>query len=803
MENKPSTGKPARDDLKANAAAEAITHKDGVVAAHIDPATHSVSVDYDPTKVSESELKIIAAGMAPTVRHRYDKCTLRLSGRACEACAMRLERKARRIKGVRRATASFQGGVMSITYDPQVIPSDDLMSTVASTGAPVRSFTPPHSTAPSMTVAPPTRLDVLHDFLHNDTTEMVFMITTLVAMIAGRLSENASFLPGWHHAFYTIAYLAGGFHGVQAGLRSLRQYTLDIDLLMVLAALGAAYIDRPFEGAMLLFLFSLSHVLQNYAMDRTRRAIESLMDLRPKTANRMNGSNIETVPIEALQLGDVVVVKPGESVPMDGIVRAGESSVNQASITGESMPVDKEPGNPIFAGTINQLGALEVKVTRLAQDSTLAKLIQMVEEAQSQKAGTQRFLDRAEQWYAGGVLLFTAGLILVPWLILNHAFAAVFYRAVTVMVVASPCALIISTPASYLSAIGGAARRGVLFKGGAHLETTAAVKIVAFDKTGTLTVGRPSVTDVIAMNDDPFQGAAEAERELLTLAASVEAKSEHIIGQAIVHEAASRGISLLPVTSFQSTMGKGARAMVGNQDIAMGSYRYFQEFDCVYCSTAEVQITRLQEEGKTSILVAQMLPSGRAKVIGVIAMADQMRPEAPAVVAALKRAGVKKVVMLTGDSDRVAQAIGRAAGVDAVHADLLPEDKVKIIRELHEEGLVAMVGDGVNDAPALAAATLGIAMGAAGTDVAMETADVVLMSSDLTKIPYAIELGRRARTVVWQNLGFSALVISVLVVAALGFELRLTLGVIGHEGSTVLVVLNGLRLLIYNGPDPA
>jgi len=542
---------------------------------------------------------------------------------------------------------------------------------------------------------------------------------------------------------------------------------------------------------MLLFLFSLSHVLQSYAMDRTRRAIESLMDLRPKTANLMVGSDIETVPIEQLQMGDVVVVKPGESVPMDGIVRAGESSVNQASITGESMPVDKERGSAVFAGTINQLGALEVKVTRLAQDSTLAKLIQMVEEAQSQKAGTQCFLDRAEQWYAGGVLIFTAGLILVPWLVLNQAFAAVFYRAVTVMVVA------------YLSAIGGAARRGVLFKGGAHLETTAAVKIVAFDKTGTLTIGRPSVTDVIAMSDDPFQGAAEAERELLTLAASVEAKSEHIIGEAIVNEAVSRGVSLLPVTSFQSTMGKGARAMVGDQDIALGSYRYFQEFDCDYCDTAEVQITRLQEEGKTSILVAHMLPSGKARVIGVIAMADQMRPEAPAVVAALKRAGVKKVVMLTGDSDRVAQAIGRAAGVDMVHADLLPEDKVKIIRELHEEGLVAMVGDGVNDAPALASATLGIAMGAAGTDVAMETADVVLMSSDLTKIPYAIELGRRARTVVWQNLGFSAAVIAVLMVAALGFQLPLTLGVIGHEGSTVLVVLNGLRLLIYNSPRTA
>ena len=794
-----SGGAPAPEDTCADAIAHAIGHTDGIVAASVDAASRSVEIDYDPAKLADQDVLRVAADMAPVVRHQFEKCTLRLAGRACEACAMRLERKARRIDGVRRATASFQGGLMSVTYDTRVLEPDEVMRRVAGTGAPVRPYVPPFSTLEKVLGRARTLREAAYDFLTGDTAETLCMLLTFVAMMAGWLSEKALLAPGWHHAFYTVAYLAGGFFGVQAGLRSLRQLTIDVDLLMVLAALGAAYIGKPFEGAMLLFLFSLSNVLQSYAMDRTRRAIEALMELRPETASRRRGGVTETVPIEELAVGDVVIVRPGERVPLDGVVVEGASSLDQSSITGESMPVDKEEGDPVFGGSINKQGALEVRVTRLATDSTLAKLIRMVEEAQSQKAATQRFLDRAEQWYAGGVLLFTAALILVPWLAMNGEFAPAFYRAVTVMVVASPCALIISTPASYLSAIGGAARRGVLFKGGAHLETTASVKVVAFDKTGTLTEGRPRVTDVVSMNDNPLVSATEADRELLTLAASVEAKSEHVIAQAIVEAAQERGVALVPTTSFQSAMGLGARGVVDGHEIALGSLRYFDQFDCVYCDNAGRVITRLQDEGKTAIIVARMLPGGRARVIGVIAVADVLRPEAARVVRALKQSGVGRVVMLTGDSGRVATAIGAGAGVDEVHADLLPEDKVEVIRRLRAHGPVAMVGDGVNDAPALAAADLGIAMGAAGTDVAMETADVVLMASDLSKIPYAIALGRQARRVVVQNLAFAMAVIVVLVAITLGLHLPLTFGVIGHEGSTVLVVLNGLRLLVFGG----
>jgi Cd2+/Zn2+-exporting ATPase len=361
--------------------------------------------------------------------------------------------------------------------------------------------------------------------------------------------------------FYVLAYFAGCFHGIQAALRSLRERTIDVDLLMVLAALGAAVIDYPFEGAMLLFLFSLSNVLQAYAIERTRRAIHSLMKLRPdKALVRRDGRHV-LLSIEQLVVGDIVIVRPGESIPLDGVIIEGESSLDQASLTGGSMPVLKKAGDPVFAATLNQSGGLEVRVTKLAKDSTVEKLIRMVEEAQSEKARTQRFLDRAEQYYAMGVIIFTLALIAFP-LLMGASFGETFYRAMTVMVVASPCALIISTPASILSAIGGAARRGVLFKGGAHLERTATVQVVAFDKTGTLTQGKPRVTDIVS--DEASPGVDM----LLQLADSVEAKSEHPLAHAIVEEARQRGLRFFEATDFQSVSGKGATATVNGRRIA-------------------------------------------------------------------------------------------------------------------------------------------------------------------------------------------------------------------------------------------
>jgi len=640
-------------------------------------------------------------------------------------------------------------------------------------------------------------------WLKNQPLEAKFTLITLLMLVIGRLAEGQD-RPLVEIIAYTVAYLTGGVFGVQAGWQSLRKRTIDIDLLMVLAAIGAALVGAPFEGALLLFLFSLSNVMQDYALDRTRNAIRALMKLRPSQARiRRQGEWID-VPIEQVAVGDRFLVRPGDRIPLDGRVVEGESLVDQASITGESMPVAKRPGETILTGTINKNGSLQAVVTKIAADSTLAKLIQLVEEARSEKAQTQHFLERAEQYYAMGVIGFTLLAIVVPIFLLGEAFDQAFYRAMTLMVAASPCALIISTPAVILSAIGNGARKGVLFKGGVYMEQAAGIQVIAFDKTGTLTEGKPRLTDVVVLNHTVglWQGD---ESDLLALAAAVEARSEHHLARAAVEAAQARNLALSEAVAFQAATGKGVRGLVDGLDIRVGSLRYFEDLHAIGLPAAIGEIERLQVEGKTAVLVAQFIhdvstDSGAAHILGVIAFADQLRPEAAAVVAELKRLGVQQIVMLTGDNERIAQAIAASVGVDAYYADLLPEDKLQLIKKLEAEfGSVAMVGDGVNDAPALASATIGVAMGAAGTDVALETADVVLMSDQLSNIPYFIDLSRQTRKTLLVNLTFALGMIVLMVVSIFMANLSLPLAVIGHEGGTVLVSLNGLRLLVYRG----
>ena len=629
--------------------------------------------------------------------------------------------------------------------------------------------------------------------------EMLSVIATFIFMLLGEFGAALG-LPGslapW---FFLVAYLAGGWHGTIQGVRSLLRGTVDVDLLMILAALGAAYVHHAFEGAMLLFLFSLSHALQEMAIEKSRSAISALMKLRPEVALCRRGGETALVGVDQLVVGDIVILRPGESIPVDGVVSEGTSTVNQASITGESMPIDKKPGDVLFAGTMNEHGSLEMRATKLARESTLAKLVELVEKAQGQKAATQRFLEKAEQWYALGVILFTLALIFVPYLVFHHAFQSTFYRAMTVMVVASPCALVISTPASILSAIAAAARRGVLFKGGVYLERAADVEIVAFDKTGTLTVGRPVVTDLqlIARGQSASELACLQE-EMLWLAAAVEARSEHPIARSIVAEAKRRFMPIERCLKFQSVAGHGVSAEVCGRRIAVGNLKYFDGYESPERTELEGQMDAMQDAGKTGMLVGEILgeiENATVRYLGFIAVADQVRPEAPMIVARLRELGVKRVVMITGDGSRVAAAVAKKCGIDEVHADLLPQDKVRVIQKLKEAGRTAMIGDGINDAPALATADVGVAMGAAGTDVAMETADVVLMSDALEGVPFTLALSQRTRRVVYQNLAFALAVIVVLIISALGWQLPLPLGVVGHEGSTVLVCLNGLRLL--------
>lgn len=765
----------------------------GVVGLHPRPELGALTIDYDPRQLSEADVRRLAREHIEVVREGPTKYAFRLDGEACEAAAARLEQRVERIPGVRRATATYIGRVLCLTFDHAAAPPETLLEHLRAAGARIRPLEAASRRASGWFRR------IRSGDLNEEISCALGTLFLALAFLLDRIAPAAGAIP-W---LYAGAYVFCGQQGVRSAIASLRERTLDVDVLMVLAAIGAAIVGAPFEGALLLFLFSFSNVLQRYAMERTQRAIESLLTLRPETALRRRGDVTTPVRVEDLALDDLVIVRPGEHIPVDGTVVEGRSSIDESSLTGESMPVSKGVGQPVFAGTLNQSGGLEVRVTKRAEDSTLARMVKLVAEAQAEKSGTQRFLERAEQNYAAGVIAFTALVLLVPWLLWHEPFATAFYRAMTIMVVASPCALVISTPATVLSAIGGAARRGILIKGGSHLERTAHIDIVAFDKTGTLTVGKPSVTDILLPTGahrlaDPLP--PEAAR-LLAAAAAVEAKSEHPLAAAIVRSAANAGLARIAATDFQSTAGKGAEATVEGERLVIGSERLFRELGATELPALATAAAPLLAHGKTCVWIGSR-EGDVVRALAVFALADTLRPEARRIAADLRRLGVKRVVMLTGDQSEVAAAIAAEAGLTEFRAELLPEAKVQAIRELKREGRVMMVGDGVNDAPALATADLGVAMGAAGTDVAMETADIVLMGDRLESIPLLLGLARHARRVLWQNLFFATAVILVLVAAALGFALPLPLGVIGHEGSTVLVCLNGLRLLIYKPPQP-
>ncbi len=609
--------------------------------------------------------------------------------------------------------------------------------------------------------------------------EFPFVGLTLAALIGGIASRWVA--PGAEGAFWVAAYLFGGFYGVIDGALALRGGRLDVNLLMLLSALGAALIGHAEEGGTLLFLFSLSNALQTMALERTRRAIRQLLNLRPPVARRIREGKEETIPIEAIEVGDHLLVRPGERIPADGVVVAGSSTADESLLTGESMPVPKGPGDPVFEGTLNGHGALEIRVTHPTSDTMLTRIIHLVEEAQAQRARTQQAIDRFEQRYAWAVLA-GAALTLVLSGLWGEAFDRAFYRAMTLLVVASPCALVISTPAAFLSAIAAGARRGLLFKGGMALERLAQVRVVAMDKTGTLTENRVTVQAVRALDGNHPDG-------ILALAAAVEARSEHPIARAIVEEARARGLSFPEIREVNARPGLGVIGFANAHAIWVGSPRLFQQEGIPLPDEVWAMLEEAQRAGRTPVLVYD----GQWR--GLIEVADRARSEAAEAVEALRRLGIE-VVMLTGDHPAVARAVAQAVGIRRFEAGLLPEEKLERIRALAQSiGPVAMVGDGMNDAPALAAASVGIAMGKMGSDVAIETADVVLLQEDLRRVAEAIALARAAMATVWQNLAFASGVIVLLVALTFGLGIPLPLAVVGHEGSTLLVVLNGLRLL--------
>ncbi len=655
------------------------------------------------------------------------------------------------------------------------------------------------SNAPAK-VAPTPAHDHEHGGIFGERTELVFALGSGAALAAGWLLERTGVetLP---LAGFIIAYLLGGYFTAREAIDNLSHRQFRIDSLMLVAALGAALLGAWVEGALLLFLFSLGHALENWAMGRAKRAIEALGELAPDRAQLRRGDAVEEVAVADLKVGDIIMVWPNERVPADGVVIAGASAVNQAPITGESAPVEKQAAasadaypdfskapeqHRVFTGAINGAGALDVRVARLATESMLARIVTLVAEAESQRSPTQNFTEKFERIFVPCVLVLV-GALLFAWVVIDEPFADSFYRAMAVLVAASPCALAISVPSAVLSAVARAAQGGVLVKGGAALEALGRVSAIAFDKTGTLTEGNPYLTDV-----KPLLGVTE--QELLSVAVAIERSSDHPLARAIVRDGAERlGDAAIPqAEAVESITGKGIQGRIDGTVVQIGKPGLFETGAAPMPSELRLIVSNLEASGRT-VMVARR--GGR--YLGVLGVMDTERASAKETVQRLRRLGVKRVVMLSGDNQRVADAVAASIGLDQAFGALMPDEKVAAINTLKAEaGGVAMIGDGVNEAPALANANVGVAMGAAGSDVALETADVALMADDLAHLPFAVGLSRQTTRIIQQNLWASLGVVAFLIPSTI-FGLQIGAAIIFHEGSTLLVVANALRLLAY------
>jgi len=604
----------------------------------------------------------------------------------------------------------------------------------------------------------------------------------LVAGIAFQLLSVSGWLIG---GAFLLSYLTGGIPATINALKNIIVAKIDINLLMILAALAAAGVGAVRDGAILLFLFSLAGTLEKYAIGNTKRAVAALMELRPDEANLLHGDGSTTrVAVEELIVGQLVLVRPGERIPVDGVIESGEGAVDQSSVTGESIPVDKVSTDAVFAGTVNQNAILTVVVTKPASQSTLARMIELVTEAQSKRSPSEHFSNWFGQRYTIFVLVGSV-LALVIFILIGVPLDEAFYKAATLLVVASPCAVVISVPAAILSALAASARTGVLFKGGAALEDFGNVKTIAFDKTGTLTEGKMQVTDVVSLAVD--------DNELLAVAVTLESQSQHPLARSVISHAVNLGIKSRAFTVGTSLPGKGVMAKIGDIHHWAGNRRLLLGLGIILDESVEMALSRLESGGKTTIIVGR-----ESEVLGIIGIADTVRSTAITALTALRNVGVTRLVMLSGDTKTVALAVGTELQIlsEDTYGGLLPEDKVSIVQQLRNDNMTAFVGDGVNDAAALATAHVGVAMGVAGTDVAIEAADVALLSNDLFKLVDTYQLARKANRIIKQNLIFAMGIMMVMVTITIFGHLPLPLGVIGHEGGTLLVVGNGLRLLL-------
>jgi len=796
---------PHARDACVHRLAELLSTKDGITIAHlVDQGDSSaLCIHYDANRISASDVRSLARRAGAEIDERYGHFLLRIAPMHARL-ARTVESKVRRVEGVLEAVVS-PSGELRIEYDRQRSSEAEIRSKLP--GAGVTSELTSKTANVGKDVRPEESTQAEHGEHGGwlgENAELWFAVACGLVLLIGWLLTFTA-VPWWAPlGFYLAAYFFGGFHTTREAFEAIRSGIFEIDFLMLVAALGAASLGEWAEGALLLFLFSLGHALEHYAMGRAKRAIEALATLAPQTAFIRRGDKTEEIRVEQLKLGDVVLVKPNERIPADGIVVKGASAVNQAPITGESIPVDKEavdepdvaakkgdqldPRYRTFAGSINGAGSLEIRVTKLAGESTLARVIQMVNEAETQKSPTQRFTDQFERYFVPAALALCV-LLLFAWVVIDEPFSRSFYRAMAVLVAASPCALAIATPSAVLSGVARAARGGVLVKGGGPLENLGRLNAIAFDKTGTLTEGKPRLTDVVAFRD-------VADDDLLLVAVAVEEHSDHPLASAVVQGGKDRlKTDKIPLAQdVESITGRGVKAMLGDRAIYIGKDKLFSEIaGPPIPEELLVALEKLKISGRTTMVVRR-----DNDYLGVLGMMDTPRASAIDVISKLKDLGITRTIMLSGDNQQVANAVAKQVGIEEALGDLMPDDKVKQIAKLNQDQGVAMVGDGVNDAPAMANATVGIAMGAAGSDVALETADVALMADDLNHLPFAVGLSRQTSRIIRQNLWFSLGMVLCLIPATI-LGLQMGAAVLFHEGSTLLVVANALRLLGYRG----
>ena len=610
------------------------------------------------------------------------------------------------------------------------------------------------------------------------------VLVSLVAVIVGYVAEAVAGVQTVGIAAFVIAAVVGGWSNYRKAIRAIPRRDLNMSVLMSFAVIGAIAIGEFEEAGVVAFLFAVSEMLEGWTMDRARRSIRELMDIAPKTARVERDGTVADLSVEDVRVGDIMHVRPGEKLAMDGVVASGSSSINQAAITGESIPVEKTVGDEVFAGTLNVQGLLRVEATKRVEDTTIARIIHMVEDAQAHRAPSQAFVERFAAVYTPVVIGLAAGIALLPPLLAGQPWEPWIYRGLALLVVSCPCALVVSTPVAIVSAISNAAKRGVLIKGGVYLEEMGSVSAIAFDKTGTLTIGEPAVTDVVVLRD----GVTVA--SVLADAAAIERHSEHPLAKAVLEEAIREEMVVAESHGFEATFGAGAAATVSGRRLRIGSLKLLPEVT----DDVRTSVVAIEGEGKTVLLLGD-----EDGPYGLIAVADQVRADAPTVVADLRKAGVEHAVILTGDNERVAASVADKVGADRFEASLLPQDKVGAVKTLLADyGKVAMVGDGINDAPALATATVGIAMGGAGSDTALETADIALLSDDLGQLPFTVSLSRAALNTIRVNIAFSLGIKLIAVLAVFPGWLTLWLAILADMGASVLVTLNGIRLLRHS-----